>query len=139
MNYHRAVVSTICQLLAIVVVTNAFVVLHGLRGKRIPAPFSLASTIDDSVESAVPVAPRSSSIKMSQALPFLKCPSTLAENLDAPGNVGFDPLGFVQDKEDLIAYQEAEIKHARLAMLVCWLSIVVRRMWYRRFDLTKSL
>ena len=32
-------------------------------------------------------------------------------------DVGFDPLGFAKNKEDLLNYREAEIKHARLAML----------------------
>jgi Chlorophyll A-B binding protein len=112
MIYHYTVARTICLLFTIVEVTNAFV-LHDIRKS-----FSLASTVDDTVESEVPVPPRSSYNKMSQALPFLKCPPILAENMDVPGNVGFDPLGFAQDKEDLITYQEAEIKHARLAMLV---------------------
>jgi hypothetical protein len=34
------------------------------------------------------------------------------------GDRGFDPLGFITSKEDLIWYREAEMKHARLAMLV---------------------
>jgi hypothetical protein len=34
------------------------------------------------------------------------------------GDVGFDPLGFAKNKEDLWNYREAEVKHARLAMLV---------------------
>jgi hypothetical protein len=34
------------------------------------------------------------------------------------GDRGFDPLGFIKSKEDLIWYREAEMKHARLAMLV---------------------
>lgn len=33
------------------------------------------------------------------------------------GDVGFDPLGFASDKEKLYSMREAEIKHARLAML----------------------
>lgn len=33
------------------------------------------------------------------------------------GDVGFDPLGFAKDKETLFKMREAEIKHARLAML----------------------
>lgn len=116
MIYHYTAVRTICLLFTIVEVTNAFV-LHDTRKSSALASFSLASTVDDTSKSEVPIAPRSSSNKMSQALPFLKCPPILAENMDVPGNVGFDPLGFVQDKEDLITYQEAEIKHARLAML----------------------
>lgn len=33
------------------------------------------------------------------------------------GDRGFDPLGFSKDKPSLLQYREAEIKHARLAML----------------------
>ena len=54
---------------------------------------------------------------MSQAIPFLECPAMLAGS-NLAGNAGFDPLGFVQNQEDLFMYREAEIKHARLAMLV---------------------
>lgn len=52
---------------------------------------------------------------MSQALPFMECPVALDGSL--VGDVGFDPLGFAKTKEDLMNYREAEIKHARLAML----------------------
>jgi hypothetical protein len=53
--------------------------------------------------------------KMSQALPFAKRPPMLDGSM--AGDAGFDPLGFAKSKEDLINYREAEIKHARLAML----------------------
>jgi Chlorophyll A-B binding protein len=53
--------------------------------------------------------------KMSQALPFLVRPASLDGTL--AGDVGFDPFGFAKSKADLINYREAEIKHARLAML----------------------
>merc|ERR1739842_60037 len=33
------------------------------------------------------------------------------------GDVGFDPLGFAKSESDLMNYREAEVKHARLAML----------------------
>lgn len=115
MTYHQSMVGTICLLLVIVSVADAFVALNG---KKAIASFSLPSTIDDNADNAVQVVSRPTLNKMSQALPFLKCPIILTENSDVPGNAGFDPLGFVQDKDDLIAYQEAEIKHARLAMLV---------------------
>lgn len=54
--------------------------------------------------------------KMSESIPFLKCPPVLMES-DLAGNVGFDPLGFATNKDQLMEYREAEIKHARLAML----------------------
>lgn len=52
---------------------------------------------------------------MSQSLPFMERPAALDGTL--AGDVGFDPLGFAKNKDDLIKYREAEIKHARLAML----------------------
>jgi len=53
---------------------------------------------------------------MSESIPFLKCPPVLLES-NLAGNVGFDPLGLASSEEQLIDYREAEIKHARLAML----------------------
>jgi Chlorophyll A-B binding protein len=37
---------------------------------------------------------------------------------DLPGNFGFDPLHLAQSRKQLITYRKAEMKHARLAMLV---------------------
>jgi len=54
--------------------------------------------------------------KMSTSIPFLECPAAL-HNSDLAGNVGFDPMNFSKNKEQLWEYREAEIKHARLAML----------------------
>lgn len=53
--------------------------------------------------------------KMSKAIPFMKTPKHLDGTL--AGDVGFDPLGFADSKSNLLLYREAEIKHARLAML----------------------
>mmetsp|Transcript_33381 Transcript_33381/g.37974 ORF Transcript_33381/g.37974 Transcript_33381/m.37974 type:complete len:428 (-) Transcript_33381:253-1536(-) len=52
---------------------------------------------------------------MSEALPFLTRPLILDGSM--VGDAGFDPLGFARTQEDLTNYREAEIKHARLAML----------------------
>ncbi|KAG7364975.1 chlorophyll A-B binding protein [Nitzschia inconspicua] len=52
---------------------------------------------------------------MSTALPFMERPAALDGTL--AGDVGFDPLGFAKDKDTLMQMREAEIKHARLAML----------------------
>ena len=52
---------------------------------------------------------------MSKALPFVTRPLMLTGEL--PGDAGFDPLGFADSQADLTNYREAEIKHARLAML----------------------
>merc|ERR1711957_193178 len=51
----------------------------------------------------------------SQALPFMTVPAFM--NGSMAGDVGFDPLGFADCTENLDKYREAEIKHARLAML----------------------
>lgn len=59
--------------------------------------------------------PRKPEIVMSQSLPFMERPSVLTGAL--AGDVGFDPFGFSKTKDELMNYREAEVKHARLAML----------------------
>lgn len=54
--------------------------------------------------------------QLSESIPFINCPQVLIES-DLAGNVGFDPLGLSSSNEQLLEYREAEIKHARLAML----------------------
>lgn len=49
------------------------------------------------------------------ALPFVERPAVLA--CDLAGDSGFDPAGFANSKVELYTYREAEVKHARLAML----------------------
>jgi hypothetical protein len=68
-------------------------------------------------ESYVNPLPTQKGKKMSEAIPFLKCPEVLKDS-DLAGNVGFDPLGFATSRDQLWNYREAEVKHARLAMLV---------------------
>ena len=54
--------------------------------------------------------------EMSKALPFAPRPKLLDGSL--PGDVGFDPFNFAGgDKASLMNMREAEVKHARLAML----------------------
>merc|ERR1712032_926628 len=48
-------------------------------------------------------------------IPFMEAPAVLDGSV--AGDAGFDPLGFSKSKGDLNYYREAEIKHARLAML----------------------
>uniref|UniRef100_A0A7S2K8T8 Plastid light harvesting protein n=2 Tax=Leptocylindrus danicus TaxID=163516 RepID=A0A7S2K8T8_9STRA len=57
---------------------------------------------------------RYNDIDRSLAMPFLKRPTKL-DGTHA-GDVGFDPLGFSEDY-DMYTMMEAEIRHARLAML----------------------
>jgi Chlorophyll A-B binding protein len=52
---------------------------------------------------------------MSQSMPFMARPAALDGSL--AGDVGFDPLGFAKTSDDLMKFREAEVKHARLAML----------------------
>lgn len=54
-------------------------------------------------------------VQNSIALPWMKRPDVLDGSL--PGDAGFDPLGFAKSQDDLLFYRQAEIKHARLAML----------------------
>mmetsp|Transcript_28365 Transcript_28365/g.44103 ORF Transcript_28365/g.44103 Transcript_28365/m.44103 type:complete len:242 (+) Transcript_28365:240-965(+) len=53
--------------------------------------------------------------EMSIAVPFMKRPEVLTGEL--PGDVGLDYFGFANSRSALMGYREAEIKHARLAML----------------------
>ena len=39
-----------------------------------------------------------------------------------PGNLGFDPLHLATTRRQLVTYRAAEIKHARLAMLVSYVA-----------------
>ena len=53
---------------------------------------------------------------MSRAMPFMEKNPIL--DMTMAGDYGFDPLGLAKTKEVLRRYREAEVKHARLAMLV---------------------
>ena len=61
---------------------------------------------------------------MSASLPFLPRPVGLGAINQFPGDRGFDPFNLATDSEKLLWYREAEIKHARLAMLasVGWIA-----------------
>ena len=54
--------------------------------------------------------------KYSASIPFLRRPKYLTGRY--AGDVGFDPLGLATSMEVLVNYREAEVKHARIAMLV---------------------
>ena len=57
----------------------------------------------------------------SPALPFAPFPAVLAADLKSPrplaGNAGFDPLGLASSTARLNLMRDAEVKHARLAMV----------------------
>lgn len=86
-------------------------------------------------EDTKPVARRSGP-DMSVAIPFLARPPILDGEL--AGDVGFDPLGFAKNRESLWELREAEVKHARLAMLV---SVITRSLQFhfKSSDFMRSL
>jgi hypothetical protein len=96
--------------------TMGFVATSTIAASFTETAHSMTSTgvTDDFVPQREPEQRRR---KMSISIPFVECPPAL-HNSDLAGNVGFDPLNFSKNKELLWEYREAEIKHARLAMLV---------------------
>ena len=116
--------STAILLLASVTGASAFAPIHPLsrattttttlrmsyEEESSPATMRLESVAE------TPAVPKPFAPKMSQSLPWMPRPSALDGTL--AGDVGFDPIGFAKSKDDLMNYREAEIKHARLAMLV---------------------
>ena len=62
-----------------------------------------------------PVKPPAPKPIKSQAIPFVNAPLALDGSM--AGDVGFDPLGLADSPQKLKKYREAEIAHARLAML----------------------
>jgi hypothetical protein len=123
MNYFSLPIVLIFALL--ISTTTAFLRTDITNNGQRKVTSSISSVMLDDDESASPVKARSTLTRrvMSEAIPFLKCPPILAEYPEIPGNFGFDPLLFAKDYDDLLFYQEAEIKHARLAMLVCYAAI----------------
>jgi hypothetical protein len=98
---------------------SAAIILATLAGASAFAPAAnKASSTSLRMSDAVPPefqAPKARLPKMSKSIPFLERPLSLDGSM--AGDVGFDPLGFAKSKEDLMNYREAEVKHARLAML----------------------
>ena len=75
-----------------------------------------ATEFSDIVVEEEPLTPSTPPLpEMSMSMPFMKRPAALTGAL--AGDAGFDPLGFAKTEDDLMNYREAEIKHARLAML----------------------
>jgi hypothetical protein len=81
----------------------------GLRMTETPTEETSAPAVPEIETPKTPV------VMMSKSLPFQECPPLLDGSM--AGDVGFDPVGFAKSSEDLMNYREAEIKHARLAML----------------------
>ena len=86
-------------------------------GRLINAPRMSETAVEApiAVEFEEPFPPPPALPEMSASIPFLSRPAALDGSLDA--DVGFDPFGFAKSREDLMNYREAEVKHARLAML----------------------
>lgn len=96
------------------------------------AKFAMMSDIAEPVPSppAVPPTPTIPPRLSAKWFPFLgvKAPRLLDGTL--PGDVGFDPLGFSTSPKTLYWMRDAEIKHARLAMLaaVGW---PISELWHK--------
>mmetsp|Transcript_13783 Transcript_13783/g.40292 ORF Transcript_13783/g.40292 Transcript_13783/m.40292 type:complete len:386 (-) Transcript_13783:35-1192(-) len=73
------------------------------------APAPISTSTNDRIQPG-----RYNDKEESIAIPFLKRPSALDGSL--AGDIGFDPLG-LSETNDLYVMQEAELRHARLAML----------------------
>ncbi|EJK68921.1 hypothetical protein THAOC_09862 [Thalassiosira oceanica] len=112
-------VSTIASALAMATAATAFAPSN--TAVRSTARMMSAELDDaDSAEPAVMAVESSGAAAaalpaQSASIPFLARPAALDGTM--VGDVGFDPLGFAKNKDDLANYREAEIKHGRLAML----------------------
>lgn len=82
------------------------------KSRSTSAP-SATPTFPTSLASVAKPAP--SQPRKSAALPFAMAPAVLDGSL--AGDSGFDPVGFADSREKLYVLREAELKHARLAML----------------------
>merc|ERR1712216_305215 len=80
------------------------------------------------VQSKPKALPQNEFVTMALKAGALKQSSPLVMS-EMAGNKGFDPLGFAKDNGLLLQYREAELKHARLAMLasVGW---VMSELWH---------
>jgi len=76
-------------------------------------PSTMAATRLPPLAMATPT--KSEPSRFSQAIPFARRPQHLTGQY--AGDVGFDPLNLASSPEKLLYYREAEVKHARLAML----------------------
>jgi hypothetical protein len=83
-----------------------------LRMAEEPVVTEMEATISEEAQPVIESIPEPG---MSQSMPFMARPVSLDGSL--AGDVGFDPIGFAKNSDDLMKYREAEIKHARLAML----------------------
>ena len=90
-------------------------VLKDAESSQVEEPVLEAAAAMESEPVVVASPSGAAAMKMSASLPFLERPAMLDGSM--PGDVGFDPVGFAKTSQELMNYREAEIKHARLAML----------------------
>lgn len=91
---------------------------HRAKGKEPPQLSQIYDvyTMSSRSPTAALATPPKSLGKYSASIPFLRRPKFLTGRF--AGDVGFDPFGFASSPEQLVYYREAEVKHARIAMLV---------------------
>jgi hypothetical protein len=112
--YNKMKLSAAIIILSSVVATSAFIV----PSSSAPSALRMAADVAEAefaAEEVVEVEEPPALPDMSQAMPFMARPAALDGSL--AGDVGFDPLGFAKNSDDLMKFREAEVKHARLAML----------------------
>jgi hypothetical protein len=71
----------------------------------------------DSETTMIPPRYKKKQIQKAQWFPLLNINAPVLLDGTLAGDVGFDPLGFASSKKTLYWMREAEVKHARLAML----------------------
>jgi len=108
-------------MLKMTIAAAAFAGAAGFQGPRpLRRSLNLRVAEEPAVEAAEPEpvfepAPEPKGPIKAGWLPFINAPAMLDGTL--AGDVGFDPLGFSDSDAQLINMREAEVKHARLAML----------------------
>ena len=86
-----------------------------MAGLIIEEPLERDQTVIDPMSLYPNKSEITSDVQMSASLPFVKRPAMLDGSL--PGDRGFDPFNFSSSPLRLQWYRNAELKHARLAML----------------------
>jgi hypothetical protein len=87
--------------------------LDALSAESASTTFVPKTDISDLIKSAEEEQKKSP--RRAKWFPELLAPEALDGSM--AGDVGFDPIGFAKDKKTLIRMRDAEVKHARLAML----------------------
>ncbi|CAE8593138.1 unnamed protein product [Polarella glacialis] len=90
----------------------------GRKELELGAPTELAevAAARKEIEAAVKLE-KAAKAALPVAIPFLGAPAYRSFVFNVPGDSGFDPAGLAKDLETFTSMREAEIKHARLAML----------------------